>query len=113
MKKLGRVFAAVGVVCVGAGCGSSVTASSGVVFKPSDANRDALKSALVASASRDLPCASSDLTVQRDARALQYVVSGCGSRVTYRVDTPTVASKRVELVNRTQLTAENTRTPVR
>jgi hypothetical protein len=107
VKKVGRVFAAIGVVCLGAGCGTSVTASSGAVFKPSEAKPDALRSALAASAARDLPCASSNLDVRRDERELTYVVRGCGSQVTYRVMTPTVASKRIELVSRRQLTAEN------
>jgi hypothetical protein len=106
------VFAAIGVVCLGAGCGSTVTASGGAVFRPSEAQPNALKSALAASASRDLPCASTNLDVRRDARVQEYVVTGCGSSVTYRVDTPTVASKRIELVSRQQLTAENGRSAV-
>jgi hypothetical protein len=70
---------------------------------------DALSSALAASAARDLPCASDNLEIRRLDAERQYEVSGCGSRVLYRVLTPTVTSKRIELVPRSSLTAGSSR----
>jgi hypothetical protein len=103
-KGLRRVWpgiAAIGgglVVC--AGCGSAVTASNGSVFRSSDALPDAFSSALVASASHDLPCADNDLDVRRLELEREYAVTGCGSRVLYRVITPSLVSRRIELVSR-------------
>jgi hypothetical protein len=100
MKWTTTMVATVAGAWVCAGCGHTVTASDGTIFRQSAAMPDALQSALAASASRDLPCASDDLEVTRLEPSREYAVSGCGLRVVYRVDTPTVASRRVELVSR-------------
>jgi hypothetical protein len=85
-------------------CGAAVTSSDGKIFRESAATPDALSSALAASASRDLPCASDNLEVSHLEAEREYAVTGCGSRVVYRVQTPTVLSKRVELVSHSTLT---------
>jgi hypothetical protein len=90
----------IGAACACVGCGYAVTASDGTIFKQTEAVPDALSSALLASASRDLPCANSNLEVKRLEPEREYAVTGCGSRVIYRVDTPTVATKHIELVSR-------------
>jgi hypothetical protein len=100
MRWASGVIATVAGAWVCAGCGYAVTASDGTVFKQSKSVPDALPSALAASASRDLPCASENLQIERLEPEREYVISGCGLRVVYRVDTPTVATRRIELVSR-------------
>jgi hypothetical protein len=108
MKRLGwalRVGATIGGVWLCAGCGAySVTATGGTVFQQSPATTlDPLLSALMASASRDLPCESSNLHMRRLDPERQYAVSGCGLRVVYHVLTPSLTSRRVELLSRSPL----------
>jgi hypothetical protein len=82
-----------------AGCaGYSVTATDGRVFAESDNSLHQLASALSASASHDLPCAGT-LEVRRLAEQRQYVVAGCGSLAIYEVDTPSIGTRRLELVS--------------
>jgi hypothetical protein len=103
LKKFGwavQAAAAIGGAWLVVGCGHSVTATSGTVFRPSTTTPDALTSALAASASHDLPCSSADLDVERLGPEREYAVTGCGARVLYRVLTPTPTGKRVELVSR-------------
>ena len=102
-KSLGRAIgstAMVGGACLCAACGYTVTASDGTIFKQTERVPDALSSALAASASHDLPCGSDNLDVKRLEPERQYAVTGCGLRVVYKVDTPTVATRRIELVSR-------------
>ena len=100
MRAFGSLIVSAGGALVCAGCGYTVTATDGTIYKQSTSLPDALPSALLASAARDLPCASGDVEVKRIESEREYAVSGCGLRVVYRVDTPTVASRRIELVSR-------------
>ena len=95
-----QVVATIAGACVCAGCGYTVTATDGAVFTQKKAGPDVIASALAASASRDLPCESHDLEVERMAQEREYAVTGCGSTVVYRVDTPSLEHGRVELVSR-------------
>lgn len=96
-----RVGATIGGIWLCAGCGAySVTATGGTVFQQSETTPDPLVSALKASASRDLPCESNNLEMRRLDRERQYAVTGCGSSVLYRVLTPSLTGKRVELLSR-------------
>lgn len=102
-KSWGRAIglsATVGGAWVCTGCGYSVTASDGTIFKQTERVPDAFSSALAASASHDIPCGSDHLDVKRLEPEREYAVTGCGLRVVYRVDTPTVATRRIELVSR-------------
>jgi hypothetical protein len=103
LRRVWRGIAAIGGLALCAGCGSAVTASNGSVFRSSEALPDALSLALVASASHDLPCAESNLDVRRLEAEREYAVTGCGSRVLYRVITPSLVSRRIELVSRSVL----------
>jgi len=102
-KRLGwtlRMSAAMGGVWVLAGCGAySVTSTGGAVYQSATV-LDPSSSALEASATRDLPCDGADLDIQRLDAERQYAVTGCGWRVLYRVLTPSLTSRRVELVSR-------------
>jgi hypothetical protein len=83
-----------------AGCGAyTVAATSGTVYEQSSTVPDPLSSALRASASRDLPCGSQLLVTRLDDER-EYVVAGCGMRGVYRALTPSLMSKRLELVSR-------------
>lgn len=99
----------IGALLACAGCGSSVTASNGSIFRPSEAMPDAFSSALVASASHDLPCADSNLDVEHLVTEREYSVTGCGLRVLYRVMTPALNTRRIELVSRSALPANGDR----
>jgi len=81
-----------------AGCAETTTATDGRAFRRA-ATGDSISSALTASASHDLPC-SDTLEVRRLDPERAYEVTGCGWRAVYRVITPSVMSRRVELVNR-------------
>jgi hypothetical protein len=82
------------------GCsGYAITATDGRVFASSDDPRSQLGAALTASGARDLPC-SEQLDVRRLDAERQYLVSGCGFHAVYAVDTPTVATRRLELMSR-------------
>jgi hypothetical protein len=96
------VRVAAGAVSVSSmiGCGGyAISATDGSVFARSDDARGQLTSALIASGSRDLPC-STQLEVRRLDAERQYLVSGCGSQVLYDVETPTIGTRRVELLSR-------------
>ena len=96
-----RMVATIGGAGVCAGCGAyTVTATGGTTFQQSGAMPDPLSSALRASASRDLVCESGDLGVERLDPEREYAVTGCGRRALYRALTPTLTSKRLELVSR-------------
>jgi hypothetical protein len=82
------------------GCsGYAITATDGRVFASSDDPRSQLGAALTASGARDLSC-SKQLDVRRLDAERQYLVSGCGFHAVYAVDTPTVATRRLELMSR-------------
>jgi hypothetical protein len=106
-KGLGWAFrgsAMVGSALLCMGCGGyAITATDGTVFQQSETSQDSVASALTASASRDLPCASNELDVRRLDPERRYVVSGCGRRVSYRVLTPSLTQRRLELVSRSTL----------
>jgi len=105
-KYLGRVWPGIGMIgglLTWAGCGSAVTASNGSIFRQTDTTSDAFSVALAASASHDLPCADRNLEVTHLQAQREYLVTGCGSRVLYRVLTPTLTSRRIELVSRSAL----------
>jgi hypothetical protein len=97
------MVATIGSAFIGGGCGYAVTSSDGKIFRPCEATPDALSSALAASAARDLPCASDNLEVTHLEPERAYAVTGCGSRVVYRVQTPSVMSKRIELLSRSTM----------
>ncbi len=83
------------------GCGYAITSTDGRVFPRADrAPDEALSSALTASASHDLGCPADQLEITRLDRQREYAARGCGTRALYRVDTPSVARGRVELVSR-------------
>jgi len=107
VKSLGwavRVGVTVGGTWICAGCGAyTATATDGAIFRQSATIPDPSLSALRASASRDLPCESSEVDIRRLDPERQYAVTGCGWRVLYRVLTPSLTSKRVELLSRTPL----------
>lgn len=81
-----------------AGCAETTTATDGRAFRQASAG-DSISSALMASASHDLPCSDS-LDIRRLDPQRAYEVTGCGWRAVYRVVTPSVMNRRVELVNR-------------
>jgi hypothetical protein len=102
-KTFGRVFgrvAMMGGASLAAGCGYSVTATNGTTFPQGAGGSETVSTALMASATHDLPCASESLEVARLEDEREYSVTGCGSRVLYRVVTPSLTSRRVELVSR-------------
>ena len=101
-KYLGRVWPGIGMIgglLTWVGCGSAVTASNGSVFRQTDATPNAFSSALAASATHDLPCADRNLEITHLEAQREYLVTGCGSRVLYHVLTPTLTSRRIELVS--------------
>lgn len=109
-KGLGRVWPGIGMIgglLAWAGCGSAVTASNGSIFRQSEAMPDAFSSALAASAAHDLPCADADLEIAHLEAQREYSVTGCGLRVLYRVLTPTLTSRRIELVSRSASTPKS------
>jgi hypothetical protein len=81
------------------GCAYAVTTSAGVTVEQSARNPDPLSSALRMSASRDLGCEASGLSLERLDAERQYAVTGCGRRALYRAVTPTPTTKRLELVS--------------
>ena len=97
-----RLAVAAAVVGLGGvtGCGGyAITATNGTVFADATNVRAQVSDALIASASRDLPC-TSELELRRlDADRL-YEVSGCGERVRYDIETPSIRTRRVTLVER-------------
>ncbi len=98
------VGGALGCIGLCAACGGyAVTATDGRIFQESATMPDSISSALLASASRDLPCGSEGLDVTRLDPDRQYQVTGCGRRVLYRVLTPSLTRRRVELISRTLL----------
>jgi hypothetical protein len=103
VKRFGSILQ-LGALCgawLSAGCGAyTVTARGGTTFQASDTDPDPLSSALKVSASRDLPCESAGLELERLDPEREYAVTGCGFRVLYRARTPTLRSKRIELVSR-------------
>jgi hypothetical protein len=104
---LSQGIATFGGAAMCAGCGYTVTASDGTLFRQSERMPDALSAALATSAAHDLPCSSADLGITRLETETKYLVTGCGSQVLYRVLTPSVASGRIELVSRSAPTAEH------
>lgn len=81
-----------------------MTASNGAIFQQSEVTTDdAFSVALAASASHDLPCDQEALEVTHLEAQRVYAVTGCGSRVLYRVVTPTLVSRRIELISRSLL----------
>jgi hypothetical protein len=99
-----RMGSRIGVAWLFAGCGTyAVTATGGTTFRQSESLPDPLSSALRASASRDLPCESGDLDVARLDAEREYSVTGCGLRVLYRALTPSLTSRRLELVSRSAM----------
>jgi hypothetical protein len=95
---VGAILAAA-ATCVGCG-GYVVTATDGTIFQESEEMPDSISSALARSASRDLPCESNRLDVRRLDPEREYAVTGCGRRVLYRVLSPGVTTRRVELLSR-------------
>jgi hypothetical protein len=104
VKSLGRALrlgATIGGAWLCAGCGAyTVTATGGTTFQRSETLPDPLSSALRSSASRDLPCERNDLDITRLDREREYAVTGCGRRVLYSALTPSLTSRRLELVSR-------------
>jgi hypothetical protein len=100
LKSIIGVLTASGAALLCAGCAYTIKASDGTLFERSNAEPDALSSALAVSASHDLPCASGDVEIVHMESEREYAVMGCGSRVVYRVLTPSPAEARVELVSR-------------
>jgi hypothetical protein len=97
------IVATIGGAWMSTGCGAySVTATGGTTYRQSGTTPDPLSSALRESASRDLPCDNADLAVSRLEPQQEYLVAGCGRSVAYRAITPTVTSKRLELVTRSE-----------
>jgi hypothetical protein len=96
-----RLSATIGGAWMCAGCGAySVTTTGGTVFEQSGTAPDPLAMALRASASRDLNCESGEIDVQRLELEREYAVTACGESALYRVVTPSLRSKRVELLSR-------------
>jgi hypothetical protein len=95
-----RLTTLIGCAWLCMGCGAyTVVATDGAVFQQSGANPDPLSSALKVSAARDLPC-ESDVEVQRLEAAREYAVSGCGGRVLYHALSPSLSTRRLDLVSR-------------
>jgi hypothetical protein len=104
LKSLGWALRVIGGAWICAGCGAyTTTATDGAIFQQSGTLPDPASSALRASAARDLPCESSNVEVRRLEPERKYAVTGCGWRVLYHVVTPTLTSRRIDLLSRTPL----------
>ena len=102
-----RAMATIGGAWICAGCGAhTVTATGGATFREADTLPDPMSSALKASAAHDLPCDSAYVDVKRLEAEREYEVTGCGYRVLYRAETPSVRSKQLELVSRAPWTPD-------
>jgi hypothetical protein len=113
-KTFRQMLGAIGPLCgisMASGCGYAITASDGRAFRQSPTVAEPILSALAESASHDLPCSSASLQISRLEAEKQYAVDGCGSSVVYRVLTPTLTRRYVELVSRSSQPAEVTPTP--
>ncbi len=100
-----RLSVAAGAACTCTACTATITATDGRVFHESKDTPDSVSSALLASAARDLPCATENLDVTRLDPERRYAVTGCGRGVVYRVLTPSLTTRRVELVASTPVAA--------